>query len=164
MTTSHHRRLRQLLLALAVASAVGCHHSAVSCARGGATASAARPVAVIEGPSGRSSRVELEVARTLDEHNRGLMFRERLAPDAGMLFVFESEDAHSFWMKNTFIALDLLFIDARGEIGGIIERAEPQSLTPRSAGQSRYVIEVNGGWCESHGVRAGDRVRFENLP
>ncbi|BDG07358.1 DUF192 domain-containing protein [Anaeromyxobacter paludicola] len=157
--------LQRLLAAAAVLLALGgCHRQAVTYAKSEAGVAAPRPFAVFEGPSGRSSRVDLEVARTLEERNRGLMFRERLDANAGMLFVFESEDQHSFWMKNTYIPLDLVFIDEMGEITGVVEEAEPHSLAPMSGGPSRYVIEVNGGWCEAHGVRTGDRVRLENLP
>ncbi len=154
--------VRPLLLALA-ALASGCHHSNASHAQGGNGATAT-PLAVIDGPSGRSARVRLEVARTEAEQSRGLMFRDHLDADAGMLFVFESTADHSFWMKNTYIPLDMIFLDGSGDIVGIVEDAEPQSLEPRSGGESRYVIEVNGGWSAAHGLRPGDHVRLENLP
>lgn len=155
--------LRRLAVAAVLVATAACHHNTVSFAQSG-EAVPAQAMAVVDGPSGRSARVEIEVARTAEEQSRGLMFRDHLASDAGMLFIFESEDVHSFWMKNTFIPLDIVFVDDLGEISGIVEQAEPQSLTPRSAGPSRYVLEVNGGWCVAHGVRPGDRVRFENLP
>ncbi len=121
------------------------------------------PRVTIESPSGRSATVEVELARTPEEHERGLMFRERLAPGSGMLFVFPETAEHPFWMKNTLIPLDLVFIDEGGSVVGVVERAEPLSLEPRSAGASRYVLEVAGGFCAQHGVRAGDRVRLEGL-
>jgi uncharacterized membrane protein (UPF0127 family) len=68
-------------------------------------------------------------------------------------------------MKNTLIPLDMIFIAEDGRIAGIVARAIPGDLTPRSAGgPSRYVLEVNGGWAEAHGVTPGDRVRFEGVP
>jgi uncharacterized membrane protein (UPF0127 family) len=82
-----------------------------------------------------------------------------------MLFLFADTAERSFWMKSTLIPLDMVFVDEGGTIVGIVERAEPRTLTPRTVGKpSRYVLEVNGGWAASHGVRAGDRVRFENVP
>jgi uncharacterized membrane protein (UPF0127 family) len=66
-------------------------------------------------------------------------------------------------MKNTLIPLDIVFIAEDGRVAAIVH-AVPGDLTPRSGGApSRYVLEVNGGWTDAHGVRPGDRVRFENL-
>lgn len=115
--------------------------------------------------SGRAYAVDVELARTDAERERGLMFRESLPRDAGMLFTFEDDDDHSFWMKNTLIPLDMLFIDSDMHVAGIVQNAEPKTLTPRTVGKaSRYVLEVNGGWCADHGVKPGDRVRFEGVP
>ncbi len=106
----------------------------------------------------------VEVVRTPAEVERGLMFRERLAPDAGMLFVFPETSVHTFWMKNTLIPLDMIFADADGVVVGIVEDAEPLTTTPRQVGApSRYVLEVNGGWSAAHGVARGDRMRFEGF-
>lgn len=127
---------------------------------------AGRPPArvVVETAAGKHLTVPVEVARTDAERARGLMRRAELAPDAGMLFLFEASEDHTFWMKDTLIPLDMIFIDEDGRIVGIVERAEPLTLTPREVGAaSRYVLEVNGGWAAAHGVRTGDRVRFENV-
>ncbi len=127
---------------------------------------AGRPPArvVIETAAGQSHGVTVELARTELERMRGLMQRERLAPDAGMLFVFDESEDHSFWMKDTLIPLDMIFVDEGGRVVGVVERAEPRTLSPRAVGvPSRYVLEVNGGWAAAHGVRPGDRVRFENV-
>jgi uncharacterized protein len=108
--------------------------------------------------------VAVEVARTDAERAMGLMHRRSLTDDAGMLFVFAESDDHSFWMKNTLIPLDMIFIGEDGRVVGIVERAEPLTLTQRSIGKpSRYVLEVNGGWSSQRGVRAGDVVRFEGV-
>jgi uncharacterized membrane protein (UPF0127 family) len=108
--------------------------------------------------------VDVEVARTPAEQERGLMFRERLAPGTGMLFVFPASQDHVFWMRNTLIPLDMIFIDERGVVVGVVERAEPLSERGRSAGApSRYVLEVPGGFAAEHGVRAGDRARLEGI-
>jgi uncharacterized membrane protein (UPF0127 family) len=124
----------------------------------------AAPQVLIETAGGRALTVTVELARNDAERQRGLMYRESLEPDHGMLFLFDEAAPHAFWMKNTLIPLDMIFIDGVGQIAGVVERAEPLSTTPRIAGgPSRYVLEVIGGWCAAHGVGAGDRVRFESL-
>jgi len=123
------------------------------------------PRVVLESPSGRSSAVDVEVARTPAEQQQGLMFRQSLPPDAGMLFVFQEDVDHAFWMKNTLIPLDMIFIAGDGTVVGVVENAEPQTTVPRSVrAPSRYVLEVNGGWSAAHAVKKGDRARFEGLP
>jgi uncharacterized membrane protein (UPF0127 family) len=123
------------------------------------------PRVVVETAAGGRHAVAVEIARTDAQRARGLMDRASLADDAGMLFLFEETADHSFWMKNTLISLDMIFIDEEGRVVGIVERAEPRTLAPRSVGEpSRYVLEVVGGWARARGVRAGDRVRFENVP
>jgi uncharacterized membrane protein (UPF0127 family) len=121
------------------------------------------PRVILQNAGGGEHAVAVELARTPAEQQRGLMFRERLDQDAGMLFVFPAAGPHAFWMKNTLIPLDMIFIGDDGTVVGVVERAEPHSLQPRSGGVSRYVLEVNGGWAAAHGIRKGDRVRFEGI-
>ncbi len=122
------------------------------------------PRVVVETSSGQRLAVDVEIARTEAEQRNGLMNRSSLAENAGMLFLFDAARVQSFWMKNTLIPLDMIFISDDGLVVGIVERAEPRTLTERSVGRpSRYVLEVNGGWCRAHGVRAGDQARFENV-
>jgi uncharacterized membrane protein (UPF0127 family) len=103
----------------------------------------------------------VELATTPAQMEQGLMFRQSLAPDAGMLFDFKVPSMASMWMKNTFIPLDMLFVDARGHIVNIGERTVPGSLDPVSAAAPvRAVIELNGGTAARLGIRPGDRVRF----
>ena len=117
---------------------------------------------VVESPSGRRAAVDVEVMRTPAELAKGLMFRERLEPDAGMLFVFPASEHHAFWMKNTLIPLDMIFVGEDLRVVGVVANAEPLTTIPRSVGKpSRYVLEVNGGWAAAHGVAAADRVRLE---
>jgi uncharacterized membrane protein (UPF0127 family) len=112
----------------------------------------------------KAVRVRVELALTADKHERGLMYRQSLAADAGMLFVFPESEIHSFWMKNTPLPLDMIFIDDDREIVGIVEKAVPFSTTNRSvAGASRYVLEVNGGFAAEHGVKAGQTVDLPML-
>lgn len=109
--------------------------------------------------------VAVEVADTDARRARGLMFRERLPPGAGMLFVFPDETVRAFWMKNTPLPLDMLFIGADGRLKGCVERAEPFTLTPRSIPEpARYVLEVNAGFCARHALAPGDRVLFHGVP
>ena len=101
----------------------------------------------------------IEIARTPAEMERGLMYRERLDADRGMLFLYEQDRQVAFWMKNTLIPLDLIFVDATGRIVGIAERAVPLStqLIP-SPEPVRAVLEVNGGTAERLHIKIGDRL------
>jgi uncharacterized protein len=111
---------------------------------------------------GGQQLVEVEVAATRDARTRGLMWRTELAPGKGMLFIFGQETVQSFWMRNTLISLDLLFITADGTVAGIVERAEPQTTTSRTVGKpSKYVLEVPGGWCATQGIVAGSKATIE---
>jgi len=145
--------------ALALASltlAFGCPKAAPS--------PAPTPRVFIAGPSGRESSVKVELARTPEEQERGLMFRKELEADSGMLFIFKETSEHGFWMQNTLIPLDMIFIGEDGRVVGIVVNAEPLTTSPRTVGaRSRYVLEVNGGWSAAHAVSKGDRVRFEGL-
>jgi uncharacterized membrane protein (UPF0127 family) len=92
------------------------------------------------------------------------MFREHLPPDQGMLFLMREERNHSFWMHNTLIPLDLIFIASDMTIAGIVENAEPRTDTLRDVGKpSLYVLEVNGGFCAAHKIAAGAKVQFERV-
>jgi hypothetical protein len=95
---------------------------------------------------------------------RGLMYRTSMADDRGMLFVFERRTVQRFWMKNTCIPLDMLFIDQDGLIVGIEENVPTLNTNSYQAGcPSLYVLEVNAGWCANNGVEPGQRVRLEGL-
>jgi uncharacterized protein len=101
----------------------------------------------------------VEIARTPAQMERGLMFRDRLAPDRGMLFLYETEQPVSFWMKNTLIPLDLIFADSSGRILQIAQRAVPLSTELISSEQPvRAVLEVNGGTAARLGIAVGDRL------
>ena len=89
------------------------------------------------------------------------MYRESLAPDRGMILIFHDDRQRTFWMKNTRIPLDIIFITKDRGIAGIVENAEPMTETPRRVNaDSRFVLEVNGGLARTHGLAAGDRVYF----
>ena len=114
----------------------------------------------IVGASG-PHKFTVEVATTPAQLEQGLMFRRSLAADAGMLFDFKTPTMATMWMKNTLIPLDMLFVDARGRIVNIQERAVPESLaTISAAAPVRAAIELNGGTASRLGIRPGDRVIF----
>jgi uncharacterized protein len=103
----------------------------------------------------------VEVATTPAQLEQGLMFRTRLAPEAGMIFDFKAPIIAEMWMKNTLIPLDMLFVDARGRIVNIHQRAIPQSTAViGAAAPVLAVIELNGGTAARLGIRPGDRVIF----
>jgi uncharacterized membrane protein (UPF0127 family) len=115
-------------------------------------------------PSGEIA-VDVEVVNTWPKIEKGLMYREHLPPDAGMLFMMGFEHDHAFYMRNTLIPLDMIFIKKDMTIAGISENAEPKTEKLRRVGvKSLYVLEVNGGYTRSHGVVAGAKVRFEGVP
>lgn len=122
-----------------------------------------QPTVVLTGPSGDIS-VEVEVVSSGPLLQKGLMYREHLAPDAGMLFLMGYESDHAFYMRNTLIPLDMIFITKDLTIAGIVENAEPRTETLRRVGKtSLYVLEVNGGWTASHHIAPGAKVRFANV-
>lgn len=151
-------------IAAALVAALACASSAEPAPPATTPPKAATPTVVVETTAGKRHAVKVELARTPNEQSRGLMYRKELADDAGMLFVFPAASVHAFWMRNTLLSLDMIFISDDGLVVGIVERAQPLTETLRDVGQpSRYVLEVNGGWCAAHGVKAGDRVRFEDV-
>ena len=104
-------------------------------------------------------RFTVELARTPAEMERGLMYRDRLASNHGMLFLYDEERPVSFWMKNTLIPLDLIFADSSGRIVQIAERAVPLSTALISSDMPvRAVLEVNGGTADRLHIGIGDRL------
>jgi uncharacterized protein len=102
---------------------------------------------------------EVELAMTPAERTRGLMFRESLADDRGMLFDFGVAQPVSMWMRNTYIPLDMLFIRADGRISQIAENAEPLSDRVIASNEPvRAVLELRGGITSQLGIRPGDRI------
>jgi uncharacterized protein len=108
-------------------------------------------------PSG--ARVLAELVTTRPDIERGLMFRPSVPDGTGMLFDMGRVAVHRFWMANTLVSLDMIFIAPGGRIVGIVERAVPQDTALRGVDvPSRYVLEVPGGWSARNGVEAWQRV------
>ena len=112
--------------------------------------------------------ISLELALTPEEIGQGLMYRPHLAENSGMLFVFRQERVPSFWMKDTMIPLDLVFLDGQGVILEISENAQPCAVEPCPqyipAHAAWAVLEVNAGFAARHGLAAGDTLEFSNVP
>ena len=107
--------------------------------------------------------IQTELAATEKSRERGLMFRKSMPEDRGMLFVFEKEARLSFWMKNTRFPLDIIWIDQNKKIVDIYEYALPckdvcKTITPQANAQ--FVLEVNAGFAEKHGIKVGDSLNF----
>jgi len=108
--------------------------------------------------------VSAEIAVSPHDTQRGLMYRKSMQEDHGMLFDLRVRGDHVFWMHNTCIPLDLLYVDDDGLIVGIVENAPTLDDSSRGVGcESRYVLEVNAGWCRRHGVKAGQRMAIPAL-
>jgi uncharacterized membrane protein (UPF0127 family) len=172
------------LVGLAVAASLGCGKAASTSAvtalppdaiRSDADAAVAanahtvtttvNPTVTAMPETGREASVRVTLARTERERARGLMYVQNLPPDDGMLFIWDGDDERSFWMKNTLIPLDMVFIRSDMTVVGVVANAKPLTTNPQTVGKdSRFVLEVNGGWAAQHGVVAGTKVRFDAIP
>ena len=124
----------------------------------------AEPKVVISTREGREAVFQVEVADTPAKRELGLQYRKELAADRGMIFLFPAPSVQSFWMKNTPLPLDMIFIGSDRKIVGIVEQTVPFSLDSRSVGTpSQFVLEINGGLSKRLGISAGDSVRFEGI-
>ena len=113
----------------------------------------------VRGPWGEA-RFNVELADTPETRARGLMFRESLPTGAGMLFVYDSPQPVSFWMKNTLIPLDMIFAGADGIVRRIHENARPNDTTSISGGPGvKAVLEINGGLAGAIGIQPGSEMR-----
>lgn len=120
------------------------------------------PVKIVAPDGTLRSRFQAEIADDPAERSQGLMYRQELGKDKGMIFIFPQDSAGPFWMKNTLIPLDMVFIGVDKKIVSVYERATPQTTTPREpAGPYRYVLEIEGGRGDELGIRAGDSVEFQ---
>ncbi len=146
--------------ALILLPGLGCHgHQAAS-----SPAPDGAPRVVVQ-TEGRAVPFRVEVAVTPEEHARGLMYRSHLDADAGMLFVFDEPRVQRFWMKNTLIPLDMIFIGPDRRIAGVVENAAPETETERMVpARSQYVLEIGGGLSSRLGIHAGELVEMHGVP
>lgn len=123
-----------------------------------------QPRVVLEPPGAEPVTVNVEVARTSAETQRGLMFRRHMDPNAGMIFLFSRSRHLTFWMRNTYIPLDMIFITSDMRVLGVVENATPETDDAREVpGEGQFVLEVNAGFAREHGITAGTVVRFEGI-
>lgn len=104
--------------------------------------------------------LNVEIANTPQEREEGLMRRTHLNENSGMLFIFDTVNTRSFWMKDTLISLDILFLSSNGKIVHIAENTKPNQIDERypSGEPILYALEVSGGWCKRNKVKTGDTV------
>jgi uncharacterized membrane protein (UPF0127 family) len=109
----------------------------------------------------RIRKIDVEIAENDTERQKGLMFRPFLSDSVGMLFVFDEPSPQSFWMRNTMISLDIIYVGADKKIVSIQKKAKPYSEESLpSFGNAQYVVEVNGGYCDKYGIQVGDTIVF----
>jgi uncharacterized membrane protein (UPF0127 family) len=136
-----------------------CQPSASSAVELGRSPAGLEQVQLTISSHGKDHRFVAEVARTVEEQAQGLMFRNALDPDRAMIFPFDTPRQASFWMKNTLIPLDMIFIRADGSIANIAANTVPLSLQPvYSEGEVAAVLEIAGGRSAELGVQQGDKV------
>lgn len=115
---------------------------------------------VLTAPNGDEISVKSELAVDNASRSRGLMYRREMAANAGMLFLWKDAAPRSFWMKNTYIPLDMIFINGTNIIG-IVKNAEPHTLTPRTVeGDANAVLEVNAGFADMYKIDKNWKVSF----
>jgi hypothetical protein len=107
-------------------------------------------------------RVRAEVADNMAARMQGLMHRQSMAQNAGMVFVFEEYEKHCMWMKNTLIPLSVAFIDEQGAIINIADMQPHSEQSHCAARPARYALEMNKGWFEQRGIKAG--AKLQGLP
>jgi hypothetical protein len=124
------------------------------------------PIGHVSFPESKDApRLDVELMLTEEHRARGMMYRRSMADDKGMLFAFPKPAIHSFWMRNTCIPLDMLFIDREGFVAGILENVPTLNDDGRAIDcPVPYVLEVVAGWSRKHGVDAGQRVEIEGIP
>lgn len=111
--------------------------------------------------SGSSVKIDIQIARTEFDRELGLMFRKSMSENQGMLFIFPDTRIRSFWMRNTVIPLDMIFVDSSKTILNIAKNTTPYSdASYTSSGPARYVVEVNGGYTDRHMINPGDKINW----
>jgi uncharacterized protein len=161
------RTISQVLpLLVLLALAPGCSRPSAGAKDKGAQGAVPTAQVVLQPAAGGPAvTVAVELARTPDEQARGLMFRRELPEGRGMLFLFEREEIRRFWMKNTLIPLDMIFLDGKRQIVGVEENTVPHDEESRGPDDpAQYVLEVPAGYTRRHGLGPGARASFVNVP
>lgn len=108
--------------------------------------------------------IEIEIAENMQQRARGLMYRKSIPANGGMLFIHDYEEMQSFWMKNTYISLDMIFINSDKEIVTIHHNTSPlKEWSYSSAAPVLYVVEVNRGFCKQNNIEEGDLIEYSRL-
>ena len=108
--------------------------------------------------------IDIELAQDESQRQLGLMYRDTLAENQGMLFLFDNEEVRAFWMKNTILSLDMIFVNARNEIVTVHKYTTPYSEeTYTSTKPAKYVLEVNAGYTDKRKISVGDRVSWSRF-
>jgi uncharacterized membrane protein (UPF0127 family) len=116
-------------------------------------------ISFIDSVGKKSDLISVEIAKTEPERSKGLMYRRELRDKTGMFFIMPDDAIQSFWMKNTYIPLDIIFIKKDGVVDSILRSVPPLTLTSRkSKGISKYVLELSGGSAEKLGVIEGSKI------
>lgn len=110
------------------------------------------------------SKLDIEIAESDYEHQTGLMYRESMRKDQGMLFIYDSESVHNFYMKNTYFPLDIIYYGADSTLVSIQKNTTPRDETSLpSEGPSKFILEVNGGLADEWGLKKGDKIDFTKI-
>lgn len=117
----------------------------------------------VNGNTGKQIKeIDIELADDSEQRAQGLMYRKSMGDNQGMLFIMERNEQQGFWMKNTYISLDIIYVAADSTIVDIYKNAKPLTTTSMpSRGPAKFVVEVNGGWTTKHGVAKGDKIAFD---
>jgi uncharacterized membrane protein (UPF0127 family) len=107
-------------------------------------------------------KIKVKVAENNAQRSQGLMFVKKMSENEGMIFLFPTEQKQAFWMKNTYIPLDIIYLGADFKVRNIHENATPMSeeIIP-SVLPTKYVVEVNAGFVKKHGIKFGDSIEFK---
>lgn len=126
-----------------------------------ACTSSSLPNVTLHSSQGNAIHVSVEIVATPEKRNFGLMYRKELPESHGMLFIFPREQPLSFWMKNTPLPLDIIFMNSSHTIVNIVANTEPFSEKPLPSGlPAQFVLEVNAGFCQRHSIRVGSQVEL----
>lgn len=122
-----------------------------------------KPLTIIS-QQGKEHKFKTALAITPRQKRQGLMYVQNLPEDAAMLFWFERPEIQAFWMKNTFIPLDILYIDENGRINQIAHNTKPHDTTSIVSNKpAKAVLEINGGLSKKLGIKEGDHIKFEAI-